>query len=153
MHFFKKTPVSICSKNQTSKNFRTFLENNVNSAVSHSTTQSYATTWFSEHATLVTLVDLTKEFPVQKYMPVAICAYFFKKLFLGKSFLRTCRKFTGENPCRTPISINLLCTFIKIALKHRCSLANFLYMSKIHFSKNTSEGLLLKFGLIFSSVA
>ena len=37
------------------------------------------------------------------------------ELFLGKGFLKICSKFTGEHPCRSAISVKLLCNFIKFA--------------------------------------
>ena len=33
-------------------------------------------------------------------------------------------KLTGEHPCRSAISIKLLCNFIEIALWHGCSPVN-----------------------------
>ena len=48
-----------------------------------------------------------------------------KQVFLGKGFLKICSKFTGEHPCRSGISIKLLCNFIEITLRHGCSLVNF----------------------------
>ena len=33
-------------------------------------------------------------------------------MFQGKGVLKICRKFTGEHPCRSAISIKLLCNFI-----------------------------------------
>ena len=47
------------------------------------------------------------------------------EVFLGKGFLKICSKFTGEHPCRSVISIKLLCNFIEITLRHGCSLVNF----------------------------
>ena len=66
------------------------------------------------------------------------------EVFLRKSALKICSKFTGEHPCRSAISIKLLCNFIKIALRHGCSRENLLHIFRIPFLKNTSEGLLLK---------
>ena len=40
------------------------------------------------------------------------------EVFLGKGVLKICRKFAGEHPCRSAISIKLLCNFIEIALRH-----------------------------------
>ena len=40
------------------------------------------------------------------------------ELFLGKSVLKICSKFTGEHPYRNVISIKLLSNFIKITLWH-----------------------------------
>ena len=47
------------------------------------------------------------------------------EVFLGNSVLKTCSKFTREHPCRSAISIKLLCSFIEIALRHGCSPVNF----------------------------
>ena len=44
------------------------------------------------------------------------------KVLLGKSILIICSKFTGEHPCRSVISIKLLCNFIEITLEHGCLL-------------------------------
>ena len=35
------------------------------------------------------------------------------EVFLGKGVLKICNKFTGEHPCRSVISINLLCNLLK----------------------------------------
>ena len=69
----------------------------------------------------------------------------YPEVFLEKGGLKICRKFTGEHPCRSAISIKLLCNFIEIVLQHGRSPANFLHIFRIPFPKNTSEGLLLKF--------
>ena len=45
------------------------------------------------------------------------------ELFLRKSVLKICPKFTGEHPCRSVISINLLCSFIEVTLWHGRSFA------------------------------
>ena len=47
------------------------------------------------------------------------------EVFLGNSVLKTCSKCTREHPCRSAISIKLLCSFIEIALRHGCSPVNF----------------------------
>ena len=47
-----------------------------------------------------------------------------------------CNKFTGEHPCRSVISIKLLCSFIEIALRHECSV-NLLHIFRTPFPKNT----------------
>ena len=41
------------------------------------------------------------------------------------------------------ISIKLLCSFIKITLRHECSLVNLLHIFRTPFHKNNSERLLL----------
>ena len=65
------------------------------------------------------------------------------EVFLGKAILKLCSKFTGECPCGGAISINLLCNFIEITLRHGCSPVNLLHISRTAFPKNTSEWLLL----------
>ena len=64
-------------------------------------------------------------------------------MFLGKGILKIFSKFTGENPCRSVISIKLLWNFIEITLWHGCSPVNLLHIFRIPFYKNTSRGLLL----------
>ena len=43
------------------------------------------------------------------------------EVLLVKGVLKICSKFTGEQPCRSVISIKLLCNFIKIIPRHGCS--------------------------------
>ena len=64
-------------------------------------------------------------------------------MFLGKVVLKICSKFTGEHPCRSVISIKLLCNFIEIALRHGCSPVNLLHIFSTCFNRNTSGRLLL----------
>ena len=64
-------------------------------------------------------------------------------MFLGKGVLNICSKFTGEHPCRSAISINVLCNFIEIALQHGCSPVNLRHIFGTPFFKNTSRWLLL----------
>ena len=68
--------------------------------------------------------------------------------FLGKGVLEICCNLAGENPCRSVISIKLLCNFIKITLRHGCSHLNLLHIFRTPFHKNTFEWLLLKQGII-----
>ena len=65
------------------------------------------------------------------------------EVFLGKGGLKICSKFTGEHPCRSVISIKLLCNFIEITLRHGCSPVNLLHIFRTPFPKNTSGRLLL----------
>ena len=60
------------------------------------------------------------------------------ELFLGKAVLKMCKKFTGEHPCRSMISIKLLCNFIEITLRHWCSPGRLLHIFRTIFPKNTS---------------
>ena len=66
------------------------------------------------------------------------------EVLLGKGVLKICSKFTGEHPCRSVISIKLLCNFIEITLWHGCSTVNLLHILRISFLKNTSGRLLLE---------
>ena len=65
-----------------------------------------------------------------------------RDVFLGKGVLNICSKFTGENPCRSVISIKLQSNYIEITLRHGCSPVNLLHNSRT-FPKNTYGGLLL----------
>ena len=65
------------------------------------------------------------------------------EVFLGKSALKICGKFTGYHPCRSVISIKLQSNFIEITLWYGCSLVNLLHFFKINFPKNISGALLL----------
>ena len=55
------------------------------------------------------------------------------KVFLGKGALKICSKFRGEHPCRSVISIKLLCNFIEITLQHGCSPLNLLHIFRALF--------------------
>ena len=65
------------------------------------------------------------------------------EVFLAKGVLKICTKITRAHLCRIVISINLLCNFIEITLRHGCSPVNLLHIFKTPFPKDTSEGLLL----------
>ena len=58
-------------------------------------------------------------------------------VFLGTGVLKICSTVTGEHPCRSAISMKLLCNFIEIALRRGCSLVNLLHIFRISFYKNT----------------
>ena len=62
------------------------------------------------------------------------------EVFVRKGALKICRKFTGEHPCRSVISIKLLCI---ITLRHGCSPVNLRHIFRIPFYKNASGWLLL----------
>ena len=64
-------------------------------------------------------------------------------LFLRKGILKICSRFTGEHPCRSVISIKLLCNPVEIALQHGCSPVNLLHIFRTPFLKNTSVRPLL----------
>ena len=50
-------------------------------------------------------------------------------------------KFTGENPCRSAISLKLQRKFIAASLPHGCSPVNLLYIFRAPFYINTFDGL------------
>ena len=72
------------------------------------------------------------------------------EMFLGKVVLKICSKSTGERPCRSLISIKLLCNFIEITLRHGFSPVNLLHIFKTLFPKNSFGGLLLTWDFRFS---
>ena len=66
------------------------------------------------------------------------------EVFLGKGVLKICSKFTPEQPTRSVIFIKLLCDFIEITLRLRCSPVTLLHIFRTPFPKNTSRRLVLK---------
>ena len=66
------------------------------------------------------------------------------ELFLGKGVPKIYSKFTGEHPWESVISKKLIWNFIEIALRHRYSPVNLLYIFRALFSQNTSKRLLLR---------
>ena len=74
------------------------------------------------------------------------------EVFLTKGVLKIYSKFTGEHPCRSAISIKLLCNFIEIALRYGCSPVSLLHIFRKPFSRNTSGWLLLHVDSSFSKI-
>ena len=68
------------------------------------------------------------------------------EVFLGKGVLKICSKCSGENQCRSAISIRLLCNFTEIALRHGCSPVNLLHIFRTPFPRNSPGRLLLYLG-------
>ena len=66
------------------------------------------------------------------------------EVFLGKSALKICGKFTGYHPCRSVISIKLQSNFIEITLRHGYSPVNSLHIFRLPFCRNTSGWLLMR---------
>ena len=68
------------------------------------------------------------------------------EVLLEKGVLNIWSKFIGERPCRSAISIKLLCklicNFIETALRYGCSPVNLLHIFRTPFPKNTSGRLL-----------
>ena len=62
------------------------------------------------------------------------------EVFLRKGVLKICNKFTGENPCRSAISIKLLCNFIEITLPHGCSPVDLLHIFSQLFLRTPLHG-------------
>ena len=63
--------------------------------------------------------------------------------FYEKSALKLCSKFTGEQPCRSVISIKLFYYFIEITHRDSCFPVNLLHIFRTPFTKSTSGWLLL----------
>ena len=70
-------------------------------------------------------------------------------MFSGKNVLQICGTFTGEHPCRSVISIKVLCNFIEITLRLSCFPVNLLHIFRTPFFVSTSGGLLLYRGYSF----
>ena len=64
------------------------------------------------------------------------------EVFLAKTVLKICSKFTGEHPWRNVIPINSK-NVIQITFRHGCSPVNLLHIFRTPFPKNNSGGLLL----------
>ena len=62
------------------------------------------------------------------------------EVFLGKGVLKICSKFTGKHPCRSVISVKLLCNF-EVGLRHGYPPVN-LHIFRAPLFKNTYGGLL-----------
>ena len=71
------------------------------------------------------------------------------ELFLGKGVLKIRSKFTGQNQCRSVISMKLQINFIDITLRHGCSPLNLLHIFRTPFPKNTSGWLPVYFRNLF----
>ena len=71
------------------------------------------------------------------------------QVFLGKGVLKICSKFTGKQPCRSVISIELLCNFVEVTLWHGCSPVNLLHFFRTAFYKNIYGALLLCFHWVY----
>ena len=65
------------------------------------------------------------------------------EVFLIKGILKEYSKFAGEHPCRSVISIKLLCYFMEITVRPDSFPVNSLHVFRILFPKNTSWRLLL----------
>ena len=59
------------------------------------------------------------------------------EVFLGKAVLKICSKFTGEHPCRSAISIKLLCFALSKWASHKIFLSNVCQKISVKFNLNT----------------
>ena len=75
-----------------------------------------------------------------RYFPSVSCRNSHPGVFWGKGVLKICSKFTGEHPCRSAISIKLLCNFIEIKLQQGCSLVNLLHIFRGPFLRTPLDG-------------
>ena len=67
------------------------------------------------------------------------------EVFTEKGTLKKCKKFTEEYPCRSMISVKLLCNFIEITLWHGCSPVNFYAcLKKIAQYQTQCQGSVMK---------
>ena len=62
---------------------------------------------------------------------------------LRKMCSENMQQFTGENQCRSVISIKLQSSFIEIRFRYGCSPVDLLHIFRTPFYKSTSGGLLL----------
>ena len=62
------------------------------------------------------------------------------EMFLEKFVLKICSKFTGEQPCRSAISMRLRSNWIEITLRNVCSPVYLLHIFRTPFLKNTCDG-------------
>ena len=65
--------------------------------------------------------------------------YIYIYIYIYRGVLKTCRRFTGQHPCRSAISIKLQ----SITLPHGFCPVNLLHIFRTRFSKNTFGRLLL----------
>ena len=61
--------------------------------------------------------------------------------FLRKGILKICDKFTGEQSCRSVISVKLQSNFIAIALQHGCFSLNLLQFFRRHLEQSFFHNL------------
>ena len=96
-------------------------------------TQLFSYKYFFKHESNTSQFKVSHTFQKCNLDPVQHLWVFFPKIFnclsqrskrpevfWRKGFLKICVKFTGEHPCRSVISIKLLCNFIEIALRYEC---------------------------------
>ena len=66
------------------------------------------------------------------------------RAILRKRYSENIQQIYREHPCQIVISVKLLCNFIEITFRHRCSRVNLLNIFRTPFYNNTSRGLLLE---------
>ena len=95
------------------------------------------------HDSYLNTVKRTNKFRNERGKSFYISGQNLSEVFLRKGVLKICGKFTRELPCRSVISIKLLCNFIEITLLYGFSSVIVLHIFKTPFLKNTSGRLLL----------
>ena len=73
------------------------------------------------------------------YFNIFLQIYIYIYIYIYRGVLKTCRRFTGQHPCRSAISIKLQ----SITLPHGFCPVNLLHIFRTRFSKNTFGRLLL----------
>ena len=91
----------------------------------------------------VNFCHLTAEFRLRSVYRINLGNIIPPEIMLGEGILKICTKFTGEQPCRSVISIKLQSNFIGITLRHECCPVNLLHIFRTPLIKNISVGLLL----------
>ena len=88
------------------------------------------TKWFTfERTNLLEVQKLLKNIDTKKAIGFRSSR---PEVFLRIGVLKICRKFTKDHPCRSVISVTLLCNFIEIAFRHGCSPVNLLHIFRTH---------------------
>ena len=97
---------------------------------------------------VIVKLQISKQLLVQFISIQPTCVLFLEAAVRGilrKDALEIYCKFTGEHPCGSVISIELLCNFTEIALRHGCCFLNLLHIFRTPFDRSTYGGMLLYF--------
>ena len=86
---------------------------------------------------IATEISTTKVYPANKLQKQPS-----RGVLKKKWYSENMQQIYSEHPCRSVISIKMLCNFIGIPLWHGCSPVNLLHIFRTPFPKNTSEGYL-----------
>ena len=105
--------------------------------------KSYILFYIFSNASNIQVYELTSYQCSHFYQNFPVFRSSSPEVFLGKSILKLCCKFTREHPCLTVISRKLQSNVIEIGLRYGCSPVNLLHIFRTPFPKNTSGWLLL----------